>query len=148
MSISTQETYVPTQRETMTQTQIEKTLQTIADGFRVWPRSPILHWPDEEGLAYEDVTFPSQDGVPLEGWFIPASGSNKIIIANHPRWFNRSGLLSHLEPWKSLGGATGNDFEVNFVRTTRSSTMLATTCSRMTCATSATVVRPTTASLP
>ena len=111
MSVSTQETYAPTQQKGMTQTQIEKTLQTIADGFRVWPRSPILHWPEEEGLEYEDVSFPSQDGVPLEGWFIPASGSNKIIVANHPRWFNRSGLPSHLEPWKSLGGATGNDFE-------------------------------------
>jgi hypothetical protein len=99
----------------MTRTEIEKTLQTIADGFRLWPRAPILHWPEEEGLEYQDVSFPSQDGVPLEGWFIPASGSNKIIIANHPRWFNRSGLPSHLEPWKSLGGATGNDFEVNFV---------------------------------
>jgi hypothetical protein len=61
------------------------------------------------------VTFPSEDGVPLEGWFIPAPGSNKLIIANHPRWFSRSGLPSHLEPWRSLAGATGNDFEVNFV---------------------------------
>jgi alpha/beta superfamily hydrolase len=33
----------------------------------------------------------------------------------HPRWFNRAGLPSHLEPWRSLAGATGNDFEVNFV---------------------------------
>ncbi|WP_234843139.1 hypothetical protein [Sinorhizobium meliloti] len=38
-----------------------------------------------------------------------------MIIANHPRWFNRAGLPSHLEPWKSLGGSAGNDFEVNFV---------------------------------
>jgi hypothetical protein len=99
----------------MTQTQVEKTLQTIAEGFRVWPRAPILHRPDEENLKYEDVTFPSEDSVPLEGWFIPAPGSNKLIIANHPRWFSRSGLPSHLEPWKSLAGSTGNDFEVNFV---------------------------------
>ncbi|WP_437292327.1 alpha/beta hydrolase family protein [Sorangium sp. So ce406] len=99
----------------MAQTQIEKVLQTIADSFRVSLRSPILHSPAEHALTYEDVTFPSQDGVPLEGWFIPASGSDKIIIANHPRWFSRSGLPSHLEPWRSLGAATGNDFEVNFV---------------------------------
>jgi pimeloyl-ACP methyl ester carboxylesterase len=99
----------------MTPTQIEKTLQTIADGFRTSLRSPIMHRPDEHGLDYEDVTFPSQDGVPLEGWFIPNAASDKIIIANHPRWFNRAGLPSHLEPWKSLGAAAGNDFEVNFV---------------------------------
>lgn len=95
--------------------QIDHILQRIADGFRMWVRSPIMHRPDEEGLEYEDVTFPSQDGVPLEGWFIPAPGSDKIIIANHPRWFNRSGLPSHLEPWRSLAGAAGNDFEVNLV---------------------------------
>ncbi|XXZ57044.1 alpha/beta hydrolase [Sorangium sp. So ce341] len=115
MSQSVEETNPPAQQEAMTQAQIEKVLQTIADSFRVSLRSPILHSPAEHALTYEDVTFPSQDGVPLEGWFIPASGSDKIIIANHPRWFSRSGLPSHLEPWRSLGAATGNDFEVNFI---------------------------------
>ena len=95
--------------------QIAKTLQTMAESFRTWTRAPILHHPDEAGLEYEDVTFPSEDGTPLEGWFIPAPGSDKVVIANHPRWFNRAGLPSHREPWKSLGGATGNDFEVDFV---------------------------------
>lgn len=99
----------------MTPEEIDKTLQTLAEGFRVWPRAPIMHWPNEVGLAYENVFFPSEDGVPLEGWFIPRRGSNKIIVANHPRWFNRAGLPSHLEPWSRFGGATGNDFEVNFV---------------------------------
>ena len=56
----------------MTQTEIENTLQAIADGFAHWQRASILHRPDEANLKYEDVTFPSGDGVPLEGWFIPA----------------------------------------------------------------------------
>ena len=99
----------------MAQNQIEKTLRRLAEGFRTWPNAPILHRPDEQGLDYEDVSFPSEDGVPLEGWFIPVPGSNKVVIANHPRWFNRSGLPSHLEPWRSLGGSAGNDFEVNFI---------------------------------
>lgn len=94
---------------------IQQTLQVMAEKFSRSQRSPILHTPAELGLTYENVNFPSQDGVPLEGWFIPASGSNKIIIVNHPRWFSRSGLPSHLEPWKSLGAAGGNDFEVNFI---------------------------------
>ncbi|WP_353646932.1 alpha/beta hydrolase [Mesorhizobium sp. WSM2239] len=99
----------------MPQSEIEQTLQTIADGFRSWPRAPIMHFPAEAGLKYEDVFFPSEDGIPLEGWFIPAAGSEKIIIANHPRWFNRAGLPSHLEPWRSFAGSAGNDFEVDFV---------------------------------
>ncbi|WP_028003324.1 alpha/beta hydrolase family protein [Sinorhizobium meliloti] len=99
----------------MTREETEKTLQALAEGVRTWRRAPILHCPHEEGLEYEDVFFPSEDGIPLEGWFIPRSGSDEMIIANHPRWFSRAGLPSHLEPWKSLGGSAGNDFEVNFV---------------------------------
>ncbi|MER7877436.1 hypothetical protein ABTY63_28480 [Streptomyces solisilvae] len=94
---------------------IERALQAMAEGFSFSNRSPILHSPAEVGLAYENITFPSLDGIPLEGWFIPAPGSDRIVILNHPRWFSRSGLPSHLEPWKSLGAAFGNDFEVNFV---------------------------------
>lgn len=93
----------------------ERKLDLIAEGFVSWPRAPLLHWPDEAGLEFETVFFPSEDGVPLEGWFIPRPGSDRVVICNHPRWFNRAGLPSHLEPWKSFGGSAGNDFEVNFV---------------------------------
>ena len=99
----------------MTEGQIEQAIEGLADRFGVAMRSPVLYSPAEYGLDYENVTFPSQDGVPLEGWYIPASGSDKIIIANHPLWFSRSGLPAHLEPWKSIGAAAGNDFEVNLM---------------------------------
>lgn len=93
----------------------EQALALIADGFVRTPRAPVLHRPSDEGLAYENVTFPSWDGVPLEGWFIPAPGAGKLIIANHPMGFTRSGLPTHLEPWHSAWAASGNGFEVNFV---------------------------------
>lgn len=99
----------------MTHEQVQEALRRIARGFREWPRAPILHRPDERGLDYEDVFFPSEDGIALEGWFIPVPGSDRLVIANHPRWFNRAGLPSHLEPWRSFGAAAGNDFEVDFV---------------------------------
>jgi pimeloyl-ACP methyl ester carboxylesterase len=51
----------------------------------------------------------------LEGWFIPASGSDKLIIANHPMGFSRAGIPAHLEPWKSVWALSGNDFEVNLI---------------------------------
>ena len=93
----------------------ERKLDLIAEGFVSWPRAPLLHWPDEAGLDLEPVFFPSEDGVPLEGWFIPKAGSDRVVICNHPRWFNRAGLPSHLEPWKSFGASAGNDFEVDFI---------------------------------
>jgi pimeloyl-ACP methyl ester carboxylesterase len=77
-------------------------------------RSPILRSPDEVDLDYETVTFPSEDGVPLEGWYIPGLGK-KLIVANHPLWFNRSGFPGHLSPWGDSWAASGNNFEVDFL---------------------------------
>jgi pimeloyl-ACP methyl ester carboxylesterase len=75
----------------------------------------VLHTPAEAGLDFEEVTFPSLDGTPLEGWFLPADGSDRLVVVNHPMTFTRSGLPTHLEPWRSIWGASGNDVEVNFV---------------------------------
>jgi pimeloyl-ACP methyl ester carboxylesterase len=90
-------------------------LDAIADRFSTSPRSPVLRSPAEHGLDFEEVTYPSEDGTPLEGWFVPAPGSGRIVIVNHPRFFSRSGLPSHLEPWRSINGETGNDIEVDLV---------------------------------
>jgi len=95
--------------------QIDRILQAMAESFGQQLRSPILHSPSEESHDYQDVTFPALDGVPLEGWFIPAAGSGKLIIANHPMGFSRSGIPTHLEPWRSVWASSGNDFEINLV---------------------------------
>lgn len=89
--------------------------QQIANGFRDQIRSPILATPADAGLEYENVILPSEDGLPLEAWYIPRIGSDRLVIVNHPRWANRYGLPAHLEPWKSIGGKTGNNFEVSFI---------------------------------
>lgn len=99
----------------LTDEQIDHVLRRIADGFGQLARSPILHSPSEQGLDFEHVSFPSADGVPLEGWFMPAAGSEKLVIANHPSGFSRSGMPTHLEPWKSAWSSSGNDMEVDFI---------------------------------
>lgn len=98
-----------------TEEQTDRLLQGMTDSFAQQLRAPILHSPAEHGLDYQDVTFPALDGVPLEGWFIPAAGSDKLIIANHPMGFSRAGIPTHLEPWRSIWAPSGNDFEVNLV---------------------------------
>ncbi len=90
-------------------------LRRFADGFSWLRRAPVLHSPSEHGLDYEDVTFPAHDGVPLEGWFIPVPGSGKLIIANHPLGFSRSGMPTQYEPWHADWAASGNGFEVDLV---------------------------------
>jgi pimeloyl-ACP methyl ester carboxylesterase len=97
------------------QAEVDETLQRFADGFSYLRRSPILHTPAEHGLEFEDVSFPALDGVPLEAWYIPAAGSNKLVIANHPMGFSRSGIPTHLQPWHADWVQSGNGFEVNLV---------------------------------
>jgi pimeloyl-ACP methyl ester carboxylesterase len=97
------------------QEQADEALRRFADGFSWLRRAPVLHSPAEHGLDYEDVTFPARDGVPLEGWFIPAPGSGKLIIANHPMGFSRSGMPTQHEPWHADWAASGNGFEVDLV---------------------------------
>jgi alpha-beta hydrolase superfamily lysophospholipase len=74
-------------------------------------RSPILRRPDEYGLEYEDIFFPSLDGTVLEGWFLSAKGKSKgVVICNHFSPGNRYGYAGHLKGWRNAGG-----FEVNFL---------------------------------
>ncbi|CAN3356439.1 hypothetical protein DICA4_C07932 [Diutina catenulata] len=87
-------------------------MNTWAELFSHPPRSPIVHNPKEEGMDFEEVWFPSQDGVILEGWYIPAAKkSNKLIIVNHFLPGNRSGYPGHLDGFGNFGG-----FDVNFVK--------------------------------
>ena len=91
----------------------EITSDPVTDGlaqfFAHSIRTPILRRPDEYGMEFEDVFFPSLDGVGLEGWFIPAK-SDRLVIFNHFMPGNRYGFPGHLEPWTGFGG-----FEVNFL---------------------------------
>lgn len=81
----------------------------LADLMAHSTRTPILRWPNEYGMEYEEIFFPAMDGVTIEGWFIPAD-SDRLIICNHPMPCNRYGYPGHLEPWTNFGG-----FEVNFL---------------------------------
>lgn len=91
---------------------IEAALNGIASTFRANHSISIQHYPEEVGLVYEDVSFTSADGVTLEGWFIPREGSDKIIIANHPRWFNRAGVNERPQDQAILAG---NWWAINFI---------------------------------
>ncbi|MDT5310943.1 MAG: uncharacterized protein QOE48_6670 [Mycobacterium sp.] len=95
--------------EDQAQEAFDNFLQLWTTGTTAGRRAPVLRRPDEVGLDYEDVFFPSMDGVPLEGWLIPAE-SDKVIIHNHFLPGNRYGYPGHLPEFGGLGG-----FEVNFL---------------------------------
>ena len=54
-------------------------------------RIPVKGSPADNGLAYEDVSFPSfYKELNLSGWFIPAAGSDRVIIMVHGNGGNRN----------------------------------------------------------
>ena len=65
-------------------------------GYSAWAlsrakRFPLVATPATFGLPYSDVSFTSmEDGVPLKGWFIPAAGSQRVVIIVHGKDGNRA----------------------------------------------------------
>jgi len=64
----------------------------------VRPLRSVLHkTPDDYGMTgWRGLYFPSDDGTPLEGWYIPAKGgeSDKLVIFNHALLMCRAGWAS------------------------------------------------------
>ena len=55
-------------------------------------RRALASSPADFDLTYEDVTFPSTgDAIPLRGWFVPAAGSDRVVLIVHGRNSNRAG---------------------------------------------------------
>ena len=75
MTTATSEATAPTTTPERPTATTDDFINGLADMMAHSARTPILRRPDEYGLAYEDVFFPSQDGVTLEGWFIPADST-------------------------------------------------------------------------
>ncbi len=77
-------------------------------------RSVIHKTPDDYGMTgWKDLVIPSDDGTPLEAWYIPAKGreSNKLVIFNHALPMCRSGFPGHLgAPWSGYDAV-----EIDFV---------------------------------
>lgn len=81
----------------------------------VRPLRSFLHkTPDDHGMTgWTDVVIPSEDGTPLEGWYIPATGgeSDKLVIFNHALPMCRSGFPGHFgAPWSNYDAV-----EIDFV---------------------------------
>src|SRR5919199_853756 len=79
--VGTQINVAATGGEIMTTTASNEFIDGLADFWAHSKRSPLFRRPDEVGLRYEEVFFPSLDGVALDGWSIPAE-SDRLIIHN------------------------------------------------------------------
>ncbi|MEZ3160271.1 alpha/beta fold hydrolase [Microbacterium sp. BWT-B31] len=64
-------------------------------------RQPVDRTPAEVGLDYEDVSFPSTDGIGLRGWFIPAGVKRAPTVVWVHGWpWNRLGNVAGRVPWR------------------------------------------------
>lgn len=87
-------------------------------GMVKMPRSFLFKNPDEYGMQHwESWSIASDDGTPLEAWYIPARGgeSNKLVIFNHALPMCRAGYPGHLgEPWSNFIEPVEIDFVIQY----------------------------------
>lgn len=70
------------------------------------PSREVIATPEEVGLAYEPVTIVTEDGVSLDGWFIPARQSRGVLLFFHGNAGNISHRFDSLKIFNELGLAT------------------------------------------
>ena len=70
------------------------------------PGREITATPADVGLAYEDVTLTTSDGVALHGWFVPATGARATVLFFHGNAGNVGHRLATLQFLHELGLAT------------------------------------------
>ena len=69
----------------------------VLDGlFLYFPERELAATPSEAGLAYEDVSFTTEDGISLHGWFVPGRG-DVTWLWFHGNAGNISNRLGNLE---------------------------------------------------
>ena len=67
------------------------------------PRVPETgETPADRGIAFEDVTLMTADGVRLTGWYVP-SRTGAAVVVRHGSGSSRSGVLDHLVPLADAG---------------------------------------------
>ena len=67
------------------------------------PTSTIQATPRQIGLAFEDVTFKTGDGLEISAWFVPAENAKGVILFCHGNAGNISHRLETLRIYHNLG---------------------------------------------
>ena len=73
------------------------------DGMLYLPVKEIEQTPANIGLAYEEVSFKTEDGVSLSAWYVPAENEKGAILFCHGNAGNISHRLDSINIFHSLG---------------------------------------------
>ncbi|MGM0365924.1 MAG: alpha/beta hydrolase [Actinomycetota bacterium] len=71
--------------------------------FVYFPIRDIAATPRDAGMDYEDIYFHTEDGVKINGWFIPEEGSRFVLLLFHGNGGNISHRLELIRVFKSIG---------------------------------------------
>ena len=67
------------------------------------PQKQIPYTPNNVGLSYDNITFSTQDGLTLHGWFVEARNSDFTVLYFHGNAGNISGRLQTIQLLNELG---------------------------------------------
>jgi hypothetical protein len=59
--------------------------------------------PADYGIEFEEVTFPSRDGVTISGWFLGGGSKDKVIACGHGLFRSRREVLDRAAFFRKLG---------------------------------------------
>lgn len=107
-------------------------LRYIESRSLFYPQKEIDYSPKDIGLDFEDVYFQSQDGLKLNGWFIPANNARYTVIFTHGnagnishrveklKFFNRLGCNVFIFDYRGYGRSQGSPCEKGLYIDTKS----------------------------
>jgi fermentation-respiration switch protein FrsA (DUF1100 family) len=71
-----------------------------------FPDGQIVATPGDKGMAYEEVSFETADGVQLAAWFVPAEAGRGVVLFSHGNGGNISYNLPFVEILHRVGLTT------------------------------------------
>ena len=72
------------------------------DGMVYVPEKAITHNPNNIGLAYEEVSVRTTDGLSISGWYIPAKDEKAVVLSCHGNAGNISNRLDSVRIFNDL----------------------------------------------
>lgn len=73
------------------------------DKLIYYPTRGFISDPSSIGLKFENISFGTEDGIQLHGWFVSADHSNPTVLYCHGNAGNISGRLETIQLLRSLG---------------------------------------------
>jgi fermentation-respiration switch protein FrsA (DUF1100 family) len=78
-------------------------LYSMQNDLIYYPMRDIETTPTQAGMAYEDITFKTDDGLTLNGWFVPSEDAGNVLLFFHGNGGNISHRLGSIRLFHGLG---------------------------------------------